>query len=583
MMNHMTIATRLKLAFGLMLLMTVLMGAINLHKTHAMQAALNEVTERRMVTQAELGKFNNEINIQARALRNMVLFQEADTVKAEGQRILVSRQQITEISAQLDRLITSEKGRTALADMFVRRDKYRAEVDAFLALVAADRRDEAIAFLIGQLRPVQAALFSAIQEEVKVQDEMTAQSIEQAEEAVLAVKASTWIVGGLSLLASLLLATWIIRAITRPIGQAVAVARAVSAGDLTHPIEAGDRSETGQLLQALGEMQAGLGRVVSQVRSGSEAVATASAQIAQGNHDLSSRTEKEASALEETSASMEQLGSTVKQNADNARQANQLAQNASSVAAQGGQVVSLVVDTMRGISESSKKIADIITVIDGIAFQTNILALNAAVEAARAGEQGRGFAVVASEVRSLAQRSATAAKEIKQLISDSVERVDQGSVLVDQAGATMDSVVSSIERVTAIMTEISAASAEQSQGVTQVGEAVMQMDHSTQQNAAMVEQMAAAASGLNQQAQSLVQAVAAFKLRPGETGRAIDPVQLGSPLQVRSERKPAQTLPVERRSAPAKTAQPAQSAEPAQAAQPAPKAARHEEDEWETF
>ncbi len=576
-MNNMTIAARLRLAFGLMALMTILMGAINLYKTSALQTALTEVTEHRMVIQAELGKLNNEIHIQARELRNMVLFQDADAIKTEGQNILVSRKRVNEISARLDQLITSEKGRTGLAEIVSRRDKYQAEVDAFLALVADGKRDEAVAALIEQIRPAQNALFAAIQEEAKTQDEMTAESVAQAENAVLAIKANIWIVGGLSLLASLLLAAWIIRAITRPIGQAVAVARAVSAGDLTHPIEAGDRSETGQLLQALGEMQAGLARVVSQVRTGSEAVAAASAQIAQGNHDLSSRTEKEASALQETSASMDQLGSTVKQNASNAQQANQLAQNASSVAAQGGQVVSQVVDTMRDISESSKKIADIITVIDGIAFQTNILALNAAVEAARAGEQGRGFAVVASEVRSLAQRSAAAAKEIKQLITESVERVDHGSALVDRAGTTMDDVVSSIERVTTIMTEISAASAEQSQGVSQVGEAVMQMDHSTQQNAAMVEQMAAAAAGLNQQAQSLVQAVAAFKLRPGETSRAAGPVDLGSPLQVRSEPRPAPPVPVERRVAPAKAVPPARSDEPA------PKAAQHAADEWETF
>ncbi len=571
-MNNMTIATRLKLAFGWMLLMILLMGTVNLHKTNAMQAALNEVTERRMVTQAELGKFNNEVNVQARALRNMVLFKEADTVKAENQRILLSRQQISEISDRLDQLITSEQGRAALADMVARRDKYRDEVDAFLALVAADRRDEATNFLIGQLRPVQTALFAAVEEQARIQDAMTTQSVEQAEEAVLAIKTSIWIVGGLSLLASLLLASWIIRAITGPIGQAVAVARAVSAGDLTQSIGAGDRdrSETGQLLRALSEMQSGLSAVVSTVRASSEAVATASAQIAQGNLDLSARTEKEASALEETSASMEQLGSTVKQNAEHARQANQLAQNASDIAAQGGQVVSQVVDTMSDISESSKKIADIIGVIDGIAFQTNILALNAAVEAARAGEQGRGFAVVASEVRSLAQRSATAAREIKQLITDSVERVDHGSTLVGQAGATMDGVVSSIERVTAIMTEIGAATAEQSQGMSQVGEAVMQMDHATQQNAAMVEQMAAAASGLNQQAQSLVQAVASFKLRPGETGRAIEPVERGSTQQVGRERQPAQAGPVDHEGQ-------------SQAGLATARARRDGADEWETF
>ncbi|MDD2729181.1 methyl-accepting chemotaxis protein [Malikia sp.] len=563
-MNNMTIATRLRLAFGLMVLMTVFMGAMNLYKTHTMQQTLDVVIEQRMVIQAGLGQYNNEVNLQARALRNMVIFKEANAIQDEVRRVLASRKQITEIGAQLDQLVTSTKGRAALAEIVARRDRYDSEIDAFLALVADGRRDEAIAFLTGKIIPVHITFFDAIQEEIRIQDEMKAESVAQAEDAVLAIKVSTWIIGGLSLLASLLLAVWIIRAITRPIGQAVAVARAVSAGDLSYPIATGDRSETGQLLQALGEMQAGLAQVVSKVRSGSEAVATASAQIAQGNHDLSARTEKEASALEETSASMEQLSSTVRQNADNARQANQLAQDASSVAAQGGRVVSQVVDTMHGISESSKKIADIITVIDGIAFQTNILALNAAVEAARAGEQGRGFAVVASEVRSLAQRSAAAAREIKQLITDSVERVDQGSALVDRAGATMDHVVTSIERVTAIVSEISAASSEQSQGVSQIGEAVMQMDHSTQQNAAMVEQMAAAASSLNQQAQGLVQAVAAFKLRPGETGQAVDPAGLGGPLQVRSEHKPAQAVPVERRNAPAK-------------------AARHEEDDWETF
>jgi methyl-accepting chemotaxis protein len=278
--------------------------------------------------------------------------------------------------------------------------------------------------------------------------------------------------------------------------------------------------EIGQLVSGLEKMRQELAKVVSSVRQNSDSVATASAQIAQGNQDLSSRTEQQASSLQQTAASMEQLGSTVTQNADNARQANQLAQGASAVAARGGDVVAQVVDTMKGINDSSKKIADIISVIDGIAFQTNILALNAAVEAARAGEQGRGFAVVAGEVRSLAQRSAEAAREIKSLITTSVERVEQGTSLVDQAGSTMQEIVTSIRRVSDIIGEISAASTEQSTGVAQVGQAVSQMDEATQQNAALVEQSAAAAESLRHQAQQLVQAVSVFKLGAGANSHA---------------------------------------------------------------
>jgi len=288
-------------------------------------------------------------------------------------------------------------------------------------------------------------------------------------------------------------------------------AQRVARGDLS-PVRGADQAPAGSVLASMAAMQGQLVGLIGQVRTSADSIATASAQIAQGNNDLSSRTEEQASALEQTAASMEELSSTVKQNADNARQANQLAQGASSVAVKGGDVVGQVVETMKGINDSSKKIADIISVIDGIAFQTNILALNAAVEAARAGEQGRGFAVVATEVRNLAGRSAEAAKEIKSLISASVDRVEQGTVLVDQAGVTMTEVVGSIKRVTDIMGEISAASTEQSDGVAQVGEAVSQMDQATQQNAALVEESAAAAESMKGQAQQLVLAVAAFKL-----------------------------------------------------------------------
>ena len=335
------------------------------------------------------------------------------------------------------------------------------------------------------------------------------------------------------------LALHIARGITGPLRRAVAVAEATAQGDLGQAVPYGGSGELADLMRALSQMQDSLATVVGNVRRGSEGVATASAEIAQGNHDLSSRTESQASALEETAASMEQLSSSVRLNADNARQANQLALGASSVAVQGGVVVSQVVDTMRGINEASRKISDIISVIDGIAFQTNILALNAAVEAARAGDQGRGFAVVASEVRSLAGRSAQAAKEIKALINANVERVEQGSSLVDQAGVTMTEVVNSVKRVTDLMGEISAASNEQSQGVSQVGEAVMQMDQVTQQNAALVEEMAAAASSLKSQAQDLVQTVAVFKL--GGESTQIHPTSASS-VRARLQKPSAQEI-----------------------------------------
>ena len=366
----------------------------------------------------------------------------------------------------------------------------------------------------------------------------------------------------------------LIRGISRSLKQAIDASNAVAQGDLTRAIRVDGKDEVATLLTSLAAMQDSLAKVVTTVRQGSEGVATASAQIASGNHDLSSRTEQQASALEETAASMEQLSATVKQNADSARQANQLALSASTTAVRGGEVVAQVVDTMKGINDSSKKISDIISVIDGIAFQTNILALNAAVEAARAGEQGRGFAVVASEVRSLAGRSADAAKEIKGLISASVERVEHGTVLVDQAGITMTNVVNSIKRVTDLMGEISAASNEQAAGVSQVGEAVQQMDQVTQQNAALVEEMAAAASSLKSQAQELVQTVAVFKLDQG--GVAYAAPRVAAPTYTPA-RAPIQTRPA-----------------PKLASRAAPKVAMHKpalgnasakqsDEQWESF
>ncbi|MEY2654649.1 MAG: hypothetical protein RLZZ524_1677 [Pseudomonadota bacterium] len=332
------------------------------------------------------------------------------------------------------------------------------------------------------------------------------------------VRQSRWInsisvvLGGLAL-AGLGLA--VSRSITQQLGlepaEASAMAQRIAQGDLS-PSPHTRHARPGSVAAALAEMLSTLEGLVTQVRAGAESVASASAQISQGNTDLSSRTEQQASALQQTAATMDQLGTAVRHNADNATQANQLARGASGVASQGGEVVQQVVQTMSGIADSSKRIADIISVIDGIAFQTNILALNAAVEAARAGEQGRGFAVVASEVRNLAQRSAEAAREIKGLITASVDQVEQGTRLVDSAGQTMDEIVAAIRRVTDIVGEITEASVEQSGGISQVGEAVSHMDHATQQNAALVEQSAAAAQTLQQQAQRLVEAVRVFRV-----------------------------------------------------------------------
>jgi methyl-accepting chemotaxis protein len=387
----------------------------------------------------------------------------------------------------------------------------------------------------------------------KVEEDLLAQRAARLE-STMSTTTSTLAFGGLLLFAltaalGVVLTRSVFRQLGAEPGEAAAALNAVARGDLAVRI-ALRPGDTRSLMATLAAMRDGLVRVVTEVRSNSESVAAASAQIAQGNQDLSGRTEQQASALQETAATMEQLGSTVRSNADNARQANDLAQGASAVATQGGEVVGRVVSTMRGISDSSRRIGDIISVIDGIAFQTNILALNAAVEAARAGEQGRGFAVVAAEVRSLAQRSAEAAKEIKTLIGRSVEQVEQGTALVDEAGKTMDEIVGSIRRVTDIVAEISSASVQQSSGVQQVGDAVSQMDQATQQNAALVEESAAAAESLKSQAQQLVQAVAVFKLSSHEAAAA--PIARAPAASLSADRRPSQPRP-QRASAPAAT------------------------------
>ncbi|MDA8521434.1 methyl-accepting chemotaxis protein [Acidovorax sp. NCPPB 4044] len=390
--------------------------------------------------------------------------------------------------------------------------EFKPIADRNVRLIVEGRKDEAFDVLVGETIPMRNRLLAWLAAERERQTGLLRSELSGIEKE--AVKTRTQLLMLVAVIALGLLAfSWYIANVLRHrVDASRAVAERVRDGDLTVQVVDDARDEFSPLLATLQDMQQSLATVVSTVRQGSDSVATASAEIAQGNNDLSSRTEHQASALAETAASMDQLGATVRQNADNAQQASQLAQGASSVATQGGEVVAEVVRTMRGIDDSSKKIAEIIGVIDGIAFQTNILALNAAVEAARAGEQGRGFAVVAGEVRNLAQRSAEAAKEIKGLITASVERVKQGSDLVDKAGTTMTEVVESIRRVTDIVAEISVASREQSAGVGQVGDAITQMDQVTQQNAALVEESAAAANALRSQADQLVAAVAVFRV-----------------------------------------------------------------------
>ncbi|RFP15246.1 HAMP domain-containing protein [Duganella sp. BJB488] len=409
---------------------------------------------------------------------------------------------------------------------------YLSSHEKIMALLAAgpDKTDDAKALLAGDSARQLGELSTQIDQLVKINLDGADRS--GATAASIFASSRLWTVALLvaAILLGLVLAVWVARIIARPLRNALDVAQQVAKGDLTSSIEVESADETGQLMQALRDMNDNLLRIVGQVRHSTDEIATACGEIATGNLDLSARTEQQASSLEETASSMEELTSTVKHNADNARQANQLAASATTVAAKGGDVVSQVVDTMNSINDSSRKIVDIIAVIDGIAFQTNILALNAAVEAARAGEQGRGFAVVASEVRNLAQRSASAAKEIKALIDNSVGQVTIGNRLVGEAGATMTEIVESVRRVSDIMGEISSATREQTEGIEQINQAVSQMDAVTQQNAALVEEAAAAAGSLQQQAEHLTAAVQVFKLHAEPAAR---------PSLPREGRKPA--------------------------------------------
>jgi methyl-accepting chemotaxis protein len=512
MFHDLKISTRLALGFSVLVLLIMATGALSLFKAAAVGDSFHLVLADRYPTIATLHGLKDNLNLVARGMRNILIVPDPAVVRKEVDRIDTTRQDSVRRLQQLAGNDMTPEGRALLDKLSAARDRYAPVQERFMKLATGGQVDEAKGLLLAELRDVQTAYFAALDEFSTLEEGLMATGETQALADLASLRLSAWLSAALGVGVGLGLAVWITRAVTGPLTRAVAVARAVAAGDLSQRFDASGRNETAQLLAALKAMQDGLASMVVQVRGDAEGVATASAQIAQGTGDLSSRTEQGASALEETAAAMEQLGATVRQNADNAQQADRLSQGASAVAVRGGEAVARVVETMKGINDSSKQIADIVGVIDGIAFQTNILALNAAVEAARAGEQGRGFAVVAAEVRSLAQRSATAAREIKRLIAHSVERVEHGAALVDDAGTTMSEVVAAIRRATDLIGEISSASSQQATGVAQVGEAVGQLDQTMQQNAALVEQSAAAADSLRQQAQDLVKTVSVFRL-----------------------------------------------------------------------
>ncbi len=510
--NDLRIGTRLKIGFGIVLsLLIAVVALVNISNARNQEQLFQglELASAKVQWTSTMRAEQLEAVV---AIRSIGLHTEVSEMNKEEARLKEHSELYAQARQKLMALGTTEEEKAIFARM--------AELEKSLANLRADAIGQALAFnsegvahiLSKQIDPLFRQLLTEINKLVKLQQAAEQEVRAQAQTASNHLSWSLYLAATVAVVLGSLLAWGTTRSITRPLYEAVAVARHVASGDLTMKIEVNSVDETGELMQALKDMNASLLHTVQQVRIGTDTIATASSQIAAGNMELSVRTEQQATSLEETAASMETLTGTVKQNADNARQANQLAQSASQVASQGGEVVAQVVDTMRSINTSSKKIVDIISVIDGIAFQTNILALNAAVEAARAGEQGRGFAVVASEVRSLAGRSAEAAKEIKALISDSVDKVETGSHLVEQAGQTMEQIVASISRVTDIMGEITAASTEQSAGIEQVHLAIEQMESATQQNAAMVEQAATAAESLHSQADTLTQVVSVFHL-----------------------------------------------------------------------
>lgn len=514
-LRNLRIGTRLGAGFALILgaitVVMLIVNAMNASSRKEMADNLSIANQKQLLANA----MKTSVYEGGIAMRNIGIQSDVGEMQKEEGKVKAQRKLYEESKIKLVNLGLSEDEKKILAEV--------ARIDKEIEQPFKDAVGQALAFngegavkvITSVLEPLSSKSIQEINKLVDLQTVAAQTAFDNAARTGTRLSYLLFIVLVVSIGFGALVAWMLTASITKPLRESLQLAETVASGDLRSTIEVEGSDEVAQLLIALKNMNDNLAATVGQVRTGTETITVAAQEIASGNADLSQRTESQASSLEETASSMEELTSTVKQNADNARQANQLVVSATNVAVKGGAVVGQVVETMGSIKDSSRKIVDIIGVIDGIAFQTNILALNAAVEAARAGEQGRGFAVVAAEVRNLAQRSASAAKEIKSLIGDSVDKVDQGSKLVDEAGKTMDEIVTSVQHVADIMSEITAASQEQSSGIEQVNLAITQMDEMTQQNAALVEQAAAAAESMEEQSVSLAQAVSVFKLNTG--------------------------------------------------------------------
>ncbi|WP_151639464.1 methyl-accepting chemotaxis protein [Noviherbaspirillum aerium] len=511
--QNLNIFPKLLLSFLVVLALTVFLSLFSMAQLQKVNHTATELESRWLPSVRSLLEVKASMaQLRAEEMEHILANDEVK-MRTHQMRMNDLIQKLAAVRGEYEKLPITPEERAMYAEVVKLWDEFKAEHDNVITLSSQNKKDEAIIFNRGSL----TRLYGEMREHIDSMVQLGVRNSVTASRAGSKVytDSQVWVAAMLTgtVILGLLFAFAIARLVSRPLQQAVSVARKVAGGDLTTDIVQTSNDETGQLMAALKDMNDALTKIVSEVRTSSDAIAASSSEIATGNADLSSRTEQQAGSLEETAASIEELTATVKQNAENASQANHLATAASSIAEQGGKVVTQVVSTMGEINTSAKKIVDIIGVIDGIAFQTNILALNAAVEAARAGEQGRGFAVVASEVRSLAQRSATAAHEIKALIDDSVNKVATGSRLVDQAGTTMTEVVASVQRVGAIVAEISTASQEQSLGIQQIGHSMAEMDEMTQQNAALVEEAGAAANALETQTGKLADLVRIFKLQ----------------------------------------------------------------------